>query len=331
MRFAVVGAGAIGGLLGARLAAAGEDVTLIARGAHLAAMRERGVRVRGDDGELVARPLCTDDLAAVRDADAVFLTMKANGLSAIAPRLGEMLGPDAAIVTAQNGLPWWYFDGHGGPLEGTRLRTVDPDGAIARSIDTRRVVGCVVYPAAELVEPGVIWHVEGNRLPIGEPGGTRSARCEAIAAALVRAGFKAPIRPRIRDDIWLKLLGNVSFNPVSALTRATLDEIGAHPEARALVRSLMEEAAAAATALGVTFEIGIDQRLAGGTRIKAHKTSMLADVEAGRPLELDPLVGVVIEIAELVGVEVPRLRAIYAATRLLEQSVLRASPSRKPN
>ena len=318
MRIAVVGAGAIGGFLGARLARAGEDVTLIARGAHLAAMREHGVRVRGDDGEFVAFPRCTDDLAAVADADIAILTMKANALTALAPTLGATLGPRTAVVTAQNGIPWWYFERHGGPLDGTRLRSVDPDGVIARAIPIERVIGCVVYPAAELVEPGVVWHVEGNRFPIGEPDGTRSERAQALSAALVRAGLKAPVRSRIRDDIWLKLIGNAALNPLSALARATLDQIGSDVEARALALELMVEAAAVAGRLGATLEIGVEQRLEAAVRIRGHKPSMLADVEQGRPLELEPLVGAVLEIGALVGVQLPRLRALYACAKLFD-------------
>lgn len=318
MRFAVVGAGAIGGLIGARLARAGEDVVLVARGAQLDAIRERGVTVRGD-GEFHVDPPATDDVTAVRDADVVFLTMKASGLAASAPRLAEVLAPSAVVVTAQNGIPFWYFERHGGPLEGTRLLTIDPDGTIARAIPVERIVGCAVYPAAELVAPGVIWHVEGLRLPIGEPDGSRSERCQAISAALSRAGFKAPVRARIRDDIWLKLLGNAALNPVSALARATLDEIGAQPESRALAIALAEETAQVALRLGVRLEIGIEQRLAAALRITGHRTSMLADIEAGRPTEIDALVGAVIEIGSIFGLELARLRAVHACVKLLER------------
>ncbi len=329
MRFVVLGAGAIGGFLGARLARAGAEVTLVARGAHLAAMRERGLTVREADGEYRVSVACSDDMSVARDADVVFLTMKANALGPVAPRLGELLGPETTVVTAQNGIPWWYFARHGGALEGTRLRSVDPEGAIARSIPAERVVGCVVYPAAELVEPGVVLHVEGMRFPIGELDGARTARCEAISAALVRAGLKAPIRSRIRDDIWLKLIGNVAFNPVSVLARATMDEIAASEPARAVVRAIMEEAAAVARALGVRLELSVEQRQAAAERITGHKTSMLQDLEASRPLELEPLVGAVLEIADLVGVAVPHLRAVYGCVKLLDPAsrASRAEPA----
>lgn len=318
MRFVIVGAGAIGGFLGARLARSGSDVTLVARGAHLVAMRTNGLRVFGEDEDVTVPVQCTDDLRVVREADAVFLTMKANALAPIAEQLGALLRDDTTVVTAQNGIPWWYFERHGGPLEGTRLRSVDPDGTIARSIPIEHVVGCVVYPAAELPEPGVVRHVEGVRFPIGEVDGSRTPRCEAISAALVRGGLKCPIRPRIRDDLWLKLIGNVAFNPVSALGRATLEEIAADGSARAAVRILMDEAAAVASALGVRLEVSVEKRQAGAERIKDHKTSMLQDVEHGRPLELDPLLGAVLEIADLVDVATPALRAIYGSVRLLD-------------
>lgn len=319
MRLVIVGAGSIGGFLGARLTRSGADVTLVARGPHLAAMRAHGLRVFGEGDDFTVPVDCTDDLDVVRRADAVFLTMKANALAPVAADIGARLGDGATVVSAQNGIPWWYFDRHGGALDGTRLRSVDPDGAIARSIPADRVVGCVVYPAAELPEPGVVRHVEGIRFPIGELDGARSPRCEAISAALVRAGLKCPIRPRIRDDLWLKLIGNVAFNPVSALGRASMEEIAASEPARAAVRVLMEEAAAVAAALGVRLALSLEARQAGAERIKDHKTSMLQDVEHGRPLELEPLVGAVLEIAQLVHVPTPALRAVYGAVRLLDR------------
>jgi len=313
MRFVIVGAGAIGGFLGARLARSGSDVTLVARGPHLVAMRTNGLRVFGEDEDVTVPVQCTDDLSVVREADAVFLTMKANALAPIAEELGSLLRDDTAVVTAQNGIPWWYFECHGGALEGTRLRTVDPDGTIARSIPVRHVVGCVVYPAAELAG-----HVEGIRFPIGELDGSRTTRCEEISAALLRGGLKCPIRPRIRDDLWLKLIGNVAFNPVSALGRASMEEIAANEPARAAIRVLMAEAATVAEALGVRFEISLEKRQAGAERVKDHKTSMLQDLEHGRALELDPLLGAVIEMGELVGVPTPALRAVYGTLQLLD-------------
>jgi 2-dehydropantoate 2-reductase len=325
MKFVIVGAGATGGFLGARLARAGEDVTLVARGQHLAAMQANGVRVIGDGEEFTAHPTCTDDLSVVGSADVVFLTVKAHALTALAPRLGSLLGPDTAVVTAQNGIPWWYFDGYGdGPLAGTRLYSADPGGAIACSIETRRVIGCVVYPATQLVSPGVIEHLEGTRFSIGEPDGSKTPRCQAIAAALIRAGLKCPIRTRIRHDLWLKLLGNVAFNPISALTRATLVDIATHPETRATARAVMEEADSVARALGVELEIGVDQRLSGAEKVGAHKTSMLQDVETCRPLEVEAVLGTVVEIGTLLGLELPHLRTIYACTQLLDLTLQRS-------
>ncbi len=326
MKFVIVGAGATGAFVGARLARAGVDVTLVARGAHLAAMRERGVEIREDGESFVAHPPCTDDLSVVTGADAVFLTVKAHSLTELAPRLGPLLGPDTVVVTAQNGIPWWYFVRHGGPLDGTRLETVDPAGIIANHIDGRRVVGCVVYPATSVVAPGVIRHIEGNRFSLGEPDGTTTDRVRAIAAALINGGLKAPIRPRIRDEIWLKLLGNVSFNPLSALTRATMVQIATDPEMRPVARAMMEEADSVARALGIELSIGVEQRLAGAEKVGAHKTSMLQDVESGRPLEIEALIGAVLEIAVRLGLSLPHLRTVYACARLLDQSLRGGAP-----
>ena len=321
MKFVIVGAGATGGFLGARLARAGEDVTLIARGAHLAAMRANGVRVTSGGEEFVAHPACTDELAVARQADVVILTVKAHGLAAIAPTLRESLGPETIVVTAQNGIPWWYFEREGGRLEGARLRTVDPDGLLSESFESRRIVGCVVWPATRLVAPGMIEHVEGTRFTLGELDGAKSERCRAIAASLIKAGLKAPVSSQIRRDIWLKLLGNVAFNPISALTRATLVEIARHPDTRAVARAMMEEADSVARALGVELEIGIDQRLAGAEKVGEHKTSMLQDVETGRPLEVEALVGAPVEIGGLLGLSLPHLQTVYACTKLLDRTL----------
>jgi len=328
MRFVILGAGATGGFLGARLARAAEDVTLVARGPHLEAMRANGVRVIGAGDDFTAYPACTDDLSVVGRADAVFVTVKAHALVDLAPRVGTLLGPDTAVVTAQNGIPWWYFDGlydnDPDALAGTRLHSADPGGVIAASIETRRVIGCVVYPATQLLAPGIIQHLEGTRFSIGELDGSRTPRCEAIAAALIRAGLKCPIRTRIRHDLWLKLLGNVAFNPISALTRATLVEIATHPATRAVARAIMEEADSVARALGVKLDIGVDQRLAGAEQVGAHKTSMLQDVEIGRPLEVEALLGTVVEIGALLGMELPHLRTVYACTQLLDVTLRRS-------
>jgi 2-dehydropantoate 2-reductase len=324
--FAVVGAGAIGAYLGARLAAAGFEVILIARGRHLEAMRARGVRVIEADGsELVATPACTDDLSAAGAAGTVFVTLKAHSLPAVAPALGATLSEATALVFAQNGVPWWFFAGR------RRLETVDPGGVIAASIPLRHVVGCVVYPATELVEPGVVRHLEGNRLSLGEPDGSRSDRVRAIAAALTRAGFKAPIQTRLRQEIWLKLIGNASLNPVSALTRATLGELLSDAATRDLVRTLMLEVEAVGRAAGIEPELPVDRRLEGAARAGEHRTSMLQDVEAGRPLEVEALVGAVVELAGQHGVPVPTLDIVYRLTRRLDLSATRGrSPEARP-
>ena len=312
MRFAIVGAGATGGFLGAHLVKAGEEVLLVARGAHLAAMRERGVTVRSGGEEFTARPDCTDDLAAIRAADVVFLTLKAHAIPPVAAAIGAALGPEACVVGAQNGIPWWYF-------EDRHLESVDPGGVIARSIPYRRVVGCIVYPATRIVEPGVIEHLEGNRFTLGEPDGSRSERVLAISSALVRAGLRAPIQKRIRNELWLKLLGNATLNPVSALTRATLAEIVSSGATREVVRRLMEEVDAVAAALGVDVPLSIEKRMEGAAATGGHRTSMLQDLEAGRPLEVEALLGAVVELAAGEGVEVPALRTLYGLTRLLDE------------
>lgn len=310
MTVAVIGAGAIGGLLGAHLARTGQDVVLIARGPHLAAMRDRGLTVRGTEGEFTTHPRCTDDIGAIAGAEVVFLTLKAHGIPAVAPAIGAALSAGASVVGAMNGIPWWYFpDRH--------LRTVDPGGVIARSIPHRQVVGSVVYPAASLVSPGVIEHEEGNRFSLGEPDGSKSDRVQAISTMLAAAGFKAPVQTRLRGEIWLKVLGNATLNPVSALTRVTLGKMLSSEGGRELIRTLMHEVEAVAFSLGVEMAVGIDKRIDAAAAVGEHKTSMLQDLEAGKPLEVDALLGAVIEIAEWNDVPVPSLRTLYRLTKLL--------------
>ena len=308
---AVVGAGAIGGLLGARLAHAGEDVTLIARGPHLEAMRSRGLTLRHAGEELTVHPRATDDMGAIGDAEVVFITLKAHGIPPVAPAIGRALKPGAAVVGAMNGIPWWYF-------RHRHLESVDPGGVIARSIPYEHVVGSVVYPAATLTAPGVVEHEEGDRITIGEPDGTKSARTEAISRMLVAAGFKAPVSTRLRSEIWLKLVGNATLNPVSAVTRATMGEMFASERSRELIRTLMEEVALVAAAYDIDLPVSVERRMQGAAAVGGHKTSMLQDLEAGKPLETDALLGAVIELAELSQVDVPSLRALYALTKLAE-------------
>ncbi len=321
MRFAVVGAGATGGFLGGHLARAGHEVTLIARGPHLAAMREHGLRIRAAEGEFTVRPACTDDLGAVADAEVAFLAVKATAVAPIAPALGEALGDDGTLVTLQNGIPWWYFQRQGGRLQGATLETVDPGGAIAARIDPALVVGAVTYPATRIAEPGVVEHVEGTRFSIGELDGSRSERCKAISGALASAGLKCPVRTDIRKEIWLKLIGNAVFNPLSALTRASMAAIATDPGTRELALELMREAVSVAAAVGVELDLTVEQRLEGAARVGDHRTSMLQDVEAGRPLEVDALVGAVVEIGHLCGLELPRLETVAACVKLLDRTL----------
>ena len=319
MKIAIVGAGAIGAFLGAKLALSGEDVYLIARGPHLKAMQADGVRVRSPEGDFKAHPTATDDYESIGPVDFVFLTVKAHSLTGIAPNLAPLLGPDTAVVSAQNGIPWWYFMGHGGPFDGESIESVDPGGVIAAAIDPSRIIGCVIYPSTSIVQPGVIEHIEGNRFSLGELDGSTSDRCRRLAAALISAGLRAPIRGHIRHDIWIKLLGNVVFNPMSALTGATLVEMVTHPGTSATVRAVMAEADEVARGLGVRLPFTIEQRMEGARKVGAHKTSMLQDLEAGRPMELESVVGVVIELGEKLGLPMPLTRTLYSCARLLQQ------------
>jgi 2-dehydropantoate 2-reductase len=318
LKVGIVGAGAIGGFLGARLARAGVDVTLVARGPHLEAMKQSGLRVIDSGGEWTVRVDATDDFAAMSDAGAVFVTLKAHSVPPVAERLAASLGPDAVVVSAQNGIPWWYFQRHGGELEGIHLESVDPGGVVANAIDPRRVIGCVVYPATSLVSPGVIRHVEGERFSLGELDGSQSDRILDLSHVLVDAGLKAPVQQRIRAELWLKLLGNAVFNPLSALTHASLGAIAQSPLIADVVRSAMGEADAVARRLGIEIPVSIDQRIKGAARVGDHKTSMLQDLEASRPMEIDALTGSVVELGDRLGVPVPHLRTLYSSVKLLQ-------------
>jgi len=317
MKFAIVGAGAIGAFAGAMLTKAGEDVTLIARGPHLRAMQEHGVRVRGEIGDFEAHPTATDDPSTVGPVDVVLLTLKAHSLTAMAPRLAPLMGPETIVVSAQNGIPWWYFYQHGGDWEGTHLETVDPGGVIGRNIDPARVIGCVVYPSTTIVEPGIVWHIEGTRFAIGEPDGSKSERCRRIADSFIKAGLRCPIRTNIRHDMWVKLMGNVAYNPISALTRATLIDIVQRPETRKLAAAIMTEAESVAKKLGIDLGVSVEQRLEGAEKVGHHKTSMLQDVEAGRPMELEAIVGAVVELGNKMNLSLPYTNSLYACVKLL--------------
>lgn len=325
MKFLIAGAGAIGAYMGALMSLAGQDVTLFARGPHLRAMQEHGVRVKSVEGDFEAHPKISGNLEEIGPVDVVFLGVKAHGLTQLAPQLKPVLGPDTTVVGTQNGIPWWFFQGWpgssevpGGVLcEGMHLERVDPGGVIAAAIEPRRVLGSIVYFATEVVEPGVIRHTEGNRISLGEPDGSRSNRSRQIAESLIAAGLRCPVTARIRQEIWVKILGNVAFNPISALTGATLVQMARDPEVGALVRKIMEETIAVGAKLGLEVPITIDQRIAGAEKVGEHKTSMLQDLEAGRPIELEAVVGAVVELADRLNVPMPHTRAVYACTKLL--------------
>jgi 2-dehydropantoate 2-reductase len=280
-------------------------------------MRESGLRLITPDGESTVQVEATEDLGAVRGSDFVFVTLKAHSVPAIAERLAANLGDQTAVVSAQNGIPWWYFQRHGGELEGTHLETVDPGGLIARTIDPERVIACIVYPATSVVGPGTVRHVEGERFSLGELDGSQTERIGALSAALAGAGLKAPVQHRIRQELWVKLMGNAVFNPLSALTRATLGGMAESPLLAPIVRAAMEEVEAVAGRLGIEMPVSIDQRIRGAARVGDHKTSMLQDLEAGRPLEIDAITGSVVELAGRLGVPVPHLQTIYAAVKVL--------------
>ena len=317
MRFLIAGAGAIGGYIGACMARRGEDVVLFARGPHFHAMKEHGVRVTGSGEDFVVRPEVIDDLENAGKADVIFLGVKAHSLTELAPRLRLAMKADTVVVSTQNGIPWWYFQNTGDPFEGLQLERVDPGGIIAQTIETHRVLASIVYFSTEISEPGVIRHIEGNRISLGEPDGSRSERCRQIAQVLIAAGLRAPITARIRHEIWVKILGNVAFNPISALTRATLVEMVRDPDVSRLVRNIMREVEAVAGKIGVDLPVSIEQRIAGAEKVGKHKTSMLQDLEAGRPMELEAIVGAVVELGERLDMPMPHCDAVYACTKLL--------------
>jgi 2-dehydropantoate 2-reductase len=321
MKVAVVGAGAIGAYVGAALCRAGVEVHLVARGPHLAALRANGVRVFSPRGDFAAHPHATDDPTAIGPVDHVVLGVKANAYATVGPLVAPLLHERTTLVAAQNGIPWWYFHGLAGPYEGTRLESVDPGGAVTAALPLHRAVGCVVYAATEISAPGVVRHLEGTRFSIGEPTGGVSDRCAEFAAAMVAGGLKCPVEPDIRNDIWVKLMGNIAFNPLSALTRATMAGICRHSGAREVVTAMMEETLQVAARVGAKPEISVAKRLAGAERTGEHKTSTLQDLERGRPMELDVLLAAVLEIAELTGTDVPTLRVVAALADLLDQEV----------
>ena len=312
-----------------RMAVAGQAVSVVARGEHLEAIRRDGLRLVEIDGsEVVATDLtASDDFAALGPHDVVILALKAHQIAAVGDRLGHLFGPETVIVPVQNGIGWWYFERHGGEHEGRRLRTLDPDGTLAAAVPAERIVGCIAYPAAEKAAPGVIRHVEGDRFPVGELDGTKSERARAVAAAFTDAGFTSRVLADIRSHLWVKAWGNLAFNPISALTGATLAQICRNEATRALAAAMMNEAAEIAERLGVRIRITVEQRIAGAEKVGEHKTSMLQDVEAGRPLEVEPLVGVFVELGELTGTPTPTISTVHALVTLLNRRVQAAQPA----
>jgi 2-dehydropantoate 2-reductase len=330
VKVAVLGAGAIGAYVGASLSRAGVEVHLVARGPHLEAIRESGVRVSSPRGDFEARPHATDNPAEVGPVDHVFLGLKATHYASAGPLLEPMLQENTSIIAAQNGIPWWYFHGLDGKYEGTRVESVDPGGTVSAVLPVQRAIGCVVYAATEISAPGQIRHLEGTRLSIGEPDGSVSARCTEFADAMVAGGLKCPVEPDLRHDIWIKLMGNIAFNPISALTRATMAGICRNDDTKSVVVQMMKETLAVAESLGVHPEISVERRLAGAERTGEHKTSTLQDLERGKPLELDAILAAVVELADLTGVDVPTLRVVNALADLLNAQVGGSTPAALP-
>jgi 2-dehydropantoate 2-reductase len=316
MKVCIFGAGAIGGLMAAKLALKGEaEVTVIARGPHLAAMQADGLRLVSEGQEIVTRPRCVATAEEAGPQDYVVVTLKAHSLPGAAQQMQPLLGPETAVVSAVNGVPWWYFHGLEGAHAGRIVESVDPGGVVTRLLPPSRAIGCIVYPAAEVSAPGIIEHTYGDRFSLGEPDGSRSPRAQKLSEALIAAGFKAPVRPRIRDELWVKLWGNLAFNPISALTTATLDVLVADDEQRGVARAMMLEGQRVAEALGVRFAIDVDKRIAGAAEVGAHKTSMLQDLERGRPMEVEALLGAVVELADLVGEPAATCRTVLSLVR----------------
>jgi 2-dehydropantoate 2-reductase len=327
MKIAIIGAGAIGGYVGVKLALAGEDLTFIVRGANLRAIRSAGMKLVMQDGteHVASNVRATDSYDDAGVQDVVIVALKAHQLDAVADNIGKLVGPDTVIVTMQNGIPYWYFHKHGGELEGRQVTSVDPTGELARKIAVDKVIGCVVYPASELIAPGVVRHIEGDRFPLGELDGTSSERVNRVSACMTNAGFKAPVLDNIRSEIWLKLWGNLTFNPISALSHSTLVDICQYPLTRALAVHMMEEAQAVANRLGIEFRVTLDKRIAGAEKVGKHKTSMLQDIEAGRGSEVDALVGAVVELGRLTDTPTPHIDTVYALVKLLDRTVAEES------
>ena len=315
MKICVFGAGAIGGYLAVRLANAGQEVSVVARGPHLAAIREGGLRLKIGGAEEVAHVTATDNAADLGPQDYLFITLKAHSVPPVAGTLAPLIGPETTIVTGMNGVPHWYFHGLEGPYQGHRVEAVDPGGAVSAALPPAQCLGMVIYPATEVEAPGIIRHVDGDRFPLGEPDGSKSERAQALATAMKQAGFRAPVRPRLRDEIWIKLWGNLAFNPMSALTGETLDVLATRDDLRAVARAMMLEGQAVGEAVGARFAIDVDRRIAGAAAVGAHKTSMLQDLERGRPMEIDALVGAVAELGRLTATPTPTIDTVLALVK----------------
>lgn len=323
MKVCIVGAGSIGGLMGVRLSCAGEDVTLVARGMHLRAIERNGLKLIMNDGEelIASNAKATADMRSVGVQDVVVLGLKAHQIEAVVDDICTMIGPQTIVLTTQNGIPWWYFQRLGGEFEDNVVRTMDPNGTLFETIDPARILGCIAYPAAEIVEPGVIKHIEGMRFPVGELDNSVSERASTVSQMLQNAGFKSPVLEDIRSEIWLKAWGNLTFNPLSALTHATLVDICQYPLTRELATNMMSEAQTIGEKLGAHFRVSLEKRIAGAEGVGKHKTSMLQDVEAGKAMEIDALVGAIVELGKLTGVPTPNISAVYACVKLLDKSV----------
>jgi len=320
MKVCVFGAGAIGGYVAARLSTAGAEVSCVARGPHLAAMKANGLTLKSGGETLKVRLRCTDDARELGAQDYVVIAVKAHSLPAAAPSIRHLLGEHTALVPALNGVPWWYFYKSGGPYENTRLQSVDPGGKLWELLPPSRVIGCIVYPATDVVAPGVIEHTYSNRFDLGEPDGSKSERAQAFSQLMIKAGLRAPVRPRIRENLWVKLWGNLSFNMICSLTRSDLSAVIANPETRALARSMMVEAQRVADKLDVKLPLDVDARIAGAAEVGVHKPSTLIDLERGRPMEIDALLGAVVEMAHLAQVPVPLCESVLALVRQLARS-----------
>jgi len=322
MKVCVVGAGAIGGYMGVRIAEQGHDVSLIARGPHLEAIKANGLTLRQDGEETcVKNVFATNDMTECGVQDIVLLALKAHQIGPVVEDLKTLIGPDTVMVALQNGIPWWYFQGNGGDYENRIVETVDPGGVLANSIDPKCIIGCIAYPAATIAEPGVIQHVEGNKFPVGELNCSESERLNMVSELFTAAGFKSRVLTDIRSEIWLKLWGNLTFNPISALSHSTLEDICQFPLTRELATTMMTEAQHIAEKLGASFRVTIERRIAGAESVGKHKTSMLQDVEAGKPLEIDGMLGAVIELGEITGIDTPALKALYACVSLLNKKI----------